>query len=89
MQQRFVFLPLAVMMAALAGCGSTRAPSIYVAGSYFPAWLLCAVAGIVGAFLVRVAFVRLSLDDILPLRSLLYTCIAILIALIIGLGFFY
>jgi len=89
MQQRFAFLFLAVMATVLAGCGSARAPSFYVAGSYFPAWLLCVVAGIAGAILVRVIFVRISLDDILPLRSLVYTCIAVLVAMIVGLAFFY
>ncbi len=89
MRQRFTILPLTTVVAALTGCGSARAPSFYVAGSYFPAWLLCVVAGIVGAILVRVLFIKLSLDDILPLRSLVYTCVAILFAMIIGLGFFY
>lgn len=89
MQQRFALLLLAVMVTALAGCGSARAPSFYLAGSYFPAWLLCAVAGIAGAILVRVIFVRISLDEILPLRSLVYTCIAVLVAMILGLALFY
>lgn len=86
---RIVFLPATILTAALAGCGPARAPSFYMAGSYFPAWLLCVVIGIVGAILVRVLFVKISLDDILPLRSLVYTCVAVLIAIIVGLGFFY
>lgn len=59
-----------------------------MAGSYFPAWLLCAVIGIVGAALVRVLFIRIALDDMLPLRLLVYTCIALMIAMAIGLYFF-
>lgn len=79
---------LFVLAGALAGCAQTRAPSFYMAGSYFPAWLLCAVIGIVGAALVRVLFIRIALDDMLPLRLLVYTCIALMIAMAIGLYFF-
>jgi uncharacterized MAPEG superfamily protein len=89
MGKRFAYLPVTVLTIALAGCGPAHAPSFYMIGSYFPAWLLCAVAGIIGATLVRVLFIKISLDDILPLRSLVYTCIAFMIAMIIGLGFFY
>lgn len=60
-----------------------------MAGSFFPAWLLCAVAGIAGTILVRILFIKMTLDDMLPLRPLVYTCVAVLIAMVIGLGFFY
>jgi len=84
---RIVFT-LVVLAVALAGCVQVRAPSFYMAGSYFPAWLLCAVIGIAGAALTRVLFIKVSLDDILPLRPLFYTCIAFLIAMAIGLYLF-
>ena len=72
----------------LAGCTSVNAPSIYAFGSYFPSWLLCAFIGIIGAILVRVLFIRLGLDDALPLRLLVYVCLALIIAITTSLLFF-
>jgi len=72
----------------LAGCTTTNAPSIYAFGSYFPSWLFCAIVGIVGAVLVRVFFIRLGLDDFLPVRLLVYICVALIIAIATSLLFF-
>ncbi|RTL87928.1 hypothetical protein EJV44_23725 [Ancylobacter aquaticus] len=45
-------------------------------GAYFPAWLLCAVIGVLGAVLVRLVFIRAGIDDALPVRLPVYVCIA-------------
>jgi hypothetical protein len=73
---------------ALGGCMQAQAPSIPLFGSYFPAWLACAVVGILGAVLVRVVFVFIGLDDRLPLRLLVYVCLAAGIAFATSLLFF-
>ncbi|MFG1393086.1 YtcA family lipoprotein [Xanthobacter agilis] len=65
----------------LSGCSPVGAPTIPFFGAYFPSWLACALAGILGAVLVRVAFVRLGVDDVLPARLPIYVSIAA------GLGF--
>ena len=78
--------PLAAFL--LAGCTEARAPSIPLFGAYFPAWLACAVAGILGAVVIRVAFVLLGIDDRLPLRLLVYVCLAAAIAFATSLAFF-
>ncbi|WEK50043.1 MAG: YtcA family lipoprotein [Candidatus Kaistia colombiensis] len=66
--------PLAAVV--LSGCVGTRAPSIPLFGAYFPAWLACVTVGILGAVVIRVAFVFIGLDDRLPLRLLVYVCLA-------------
>ncbi|BCP51489.1 hypothetical protein K32_01060 [Kaistia sp. 32K] len=78
--------PLAAIV--LGGCAETRAPSIPLFGAYFPAWLACAVAGILGAVLIRVVFVLTGIDDRLPLRLLVYTSLAAAIAFATSLLFF-
>ena len=70
----------------MAGC--SYAPSVYAFGSYFPSWLLCAAIGIIGAVLVRVVFIRLQIDDFLPLRLLVYIAVAVIIAISTSLVFF-
>ncbi|MBS7698148.1 hypothetical protein KIO76_12870 [Chelatococcus sp. YT9] len=72
-----------LMLAALlplAGCAPAAAPSIPLFGAYFPAWLACAVAGILGAVILRVVFIQIGVDDVLPWRLLVYVCLALAIA---------
>jgi len=78
--------PLAAIV--LSGCVATEAPSIPLFGAYFPAWLLCATIGILGAVVVRVLFVLIGLDDRLPLRLFVYVCLAAGISFATSLAFF-
>jgi hypothetical protein len=67
---------IALSLLALAWLpGACRAaPSIDVAGAYFPAWLGCALAAVVGAILARAAMVATGLAQVLPLQ--LFVCIS-------------
>ncbi len=59
--------PCALLLAALpALCAG--APSVAVAGAYFPAWLVCALAGVAGTIVARVAMVMTGLAHSLPLQ---------------------
>ena len=58
---------------SLGGCSGPMSPSVPLFGAYFPSWLICTAAGVIGAVLVRVLFIRIGLDAQLPLRLLLYT----------------
>jgi len=64
----------------LAGCTPRASPSLPLFGAFFPSWLLCAVIGVVGSVVVRAIFVRSGMDDQLPLRSIVYVCVAATIA---------
>ena len=60
-----------------AGCsGDAGAPSIALFGAYFPSWLACALTGILGAVVVRLLFIPLGIDDLLPARLPVYVAIA-------------
>lgn len=75
----FLRPPLAVLAACvgLGGCSATTAaPAIPLFGAYFPSWLACALAGIVGAVLVRLVFIRVGIDDALSFRLPIYACLA-------------
>ena len=61
--------PLLIAMpvvAVLSGCSG--APTLLVAGAYFPAWLVCALVGGVVAVLVRVWMVARAWDQSLPMQ---------------------
>lgn len=74
--------------ASLTGCSTSHAPAIPLFGAYFPSWLICLVAGSIGAVIVRVVFVRVGIDDGLPFRLLTYTCVAASIGFALALTIF-
>jgi YtcA family len=73
---RWAALPL-----CLAACGEAQSPSLYFAGAYFPAWMLCAGIGILVALLARAAMVASGLAERLPLQLWLCSAIGLLAAL--------
>lgn len=68
--------PAAIAALLPAGCTEVGAPAIPLFGAYFPSWLACALAGIFGAVLVRVVFIRAGIDDVLPIRLPVYVAVA-------------
>ena len=69
----------------LAGC--SRAPSVDVLGSFFPAWLVCFIVAIVLTALARLALLQLRVKAALPM--LLYPSLAVLLTFVLWLLFFY
>ena len=69
----------------LAGC--SRAPSVEVLGSFFPAWLVCFIVAIVLTALARLALLQLRVKAALPL--LVYPSLAALFTFLLWLIFFY
>lgn len=70
---------------SLGGCAEPASPSLPLFGAYFPSWLVCTSIGVVGAVAVRGLFVRLGIDDVLPWRLLVYTCLATAIGFVVAL----
>lgn len=80
---------LATTLAALLfATGCSRAPSFNVLGSFFPAWILCGVIGIVLTVIVRVFFVRAKLEQELTPLIVVYPCIALFFTFATWLLFF-
>ena len=59
----------------LSGCAVRGAPSFILFGSYFPGWMFCALIGIAGAIVARIAMVASGLSEFLPLQ--LFICVAL------------
>ena len=72
--------------AALTGCG--RAPSFEIVGSFFPAWLLCMVAGLIFATIVNWIVVRKQWEKNVPWGIVVYPCLAAFFAFTLWLIFF-
>ena len=63
---------------ALLTTGCSRAPSINILGSFFPAWILCGVIGVLLAAAARVLFARLNWERELSPLIVVYPCLAAL-----------
>lgn len=62
----------------LAGCSATGGPpAVPIFGSFFPAWVICAVGGIALAVIIRALLIALHIDEHLPAPPLVYLCLAI------------
>lgn len=70
----------AALAAGLAGCAQNSAPSLIFAGSYFPLWMACALAGVLIALALRMALGRAGLDRHIAFRLAFYVAIALLAA---------
>ena len=82
---RFVtLLPLLLVAPLLSSC--SRAPSVEVLGSFFPAWLVCFIAAIVLTAFARLVLLRLNVRAALPL--LVYPSLAALFTFLLWLLFF-
>lgn len=66
------------MFFTLAGCSQGRAPSFLLFGSYFPSWLVGVAISIPLTLLVRWGLIRVGIDDVLPLRLLVYVCLGLI-----------
>ena len=61
---------------------STDFYSFNIAGAHFPAWLICALAGALGAALLRSLFLAVRIEAYLWPRPLVYSSLAVLLACI-------
>jgi len=60
----------------LAGCA--HSPTLDVLGSYFPAWMVCIVLGLVLTVITRQLLFGLKLNVHLRLAGLVYACMTVL-----------
>jgi hypothetical protein len=73
---------VAVESLFLVGCGG--APSVTIAGAYFPAWLLCALIAVLVAVIVRGLMVATGLSNHIPYQLAVCSSIGVIVALVVG-----
>jgi hypothetical protein len=71
-----------------AGCHSTHSPTVDVLGSYFPAWIICIVAGLMLTIIARQFLIGFKLDQHVHPAPLVYLCLSICFTLAVWLVFF-
>jgi hypothetical protein len=70
----------------LSGC--TRAPSVDIIGSFFPAWMICLTIAVVLTFGVRYLLVRLQMESEVGPLALFYPSLLTLLTTLLWLSYF-
>ncbi|WP_419759134.1 YtcA family lipoprotein [Acidisoma sp.] len=74
------------LVGGLSACST--APAQDILGSFFPAWMLCAVIGIAAAVILRLVLGAVGLAAFVPLPALTFIAVAIAMTLLIWLIWF-
>ena len=75
-------------MTLLSRYASLGAPSFELFGAYFPAWMFCALVGIIAGVIARMIFLLSGTADVLPHQLTVCTSIGLIVALLVWLLFF-
>lgn len=73
---------LAIAGITLSGCARTAAPTFGMFGSWFPAWLLCGVIGVLAGIATRIALIATGLSHVVPAQLLLCSAVGVIVACI-------
>lgn len=76
-----------VLLGPLLLTGCSRAPSVDILGSFFPAWLFCLILAVLLATFIRLMLLRLRVKVVLPI--LVYPSLAALLTFALWLIFFH
>jgi len=74
------------IMLPVAGC--SHSPSLDLLGSYFPAWMLCAVIGIVTSVVIRQILAVAGINEYVVAPLLTYVALALFVTLLVWLLWF-
>ncbi|WP_235890546.1 YtcA family lipoprotein [Martelella alba] len=83
-------LPIICLIAPLLdSCArASHGPAISLYGAYFPSWIASTLIGIIATVIIRLVLIKTGIDEILPLRVVVYFCLAIAIGLAASLSIF-
>ena len=79
---------LVIMSCVVTGCSFGVAPSFELFGAFFPAWMLCALIGIVGAFTTRAVLTTPAFSGVVPFQFAVCTAVGIIVGLLSWMAFF-
>lgn len=66
-----------LLAACMSLCGCAGSPTQNVFGSFFPSWMVCALAGLVFAAVMHRVFGAIGIDQALPAPLLVYLSLAV------------
>ncbi len=69
-----------LLILPLSSCAASGANSYVLVGAYFPAWMLCSMAGVLGAICTRIVMVASGLSEFLPFQLFVCAALGLIIA---------
>lgn len=78
---------MVIMVSGLAGCTGVGAPSFTLVGSFVPYWIFCVFLALILTVIIRVCFIRWGIDDVMPLRLVVYVCLMLTLTFLFSLFF--
>jgi len=75
------------MVASLTGCVHAGAPALSLIGSFVPYWMFCVALALILTIIIRVAFIKWGIDDVMPVRLVVYFCLMLTLTFIFSLFF--
>jgi hypothetical protein len=79
---------LVIMNCVGTGCSFGVAPSFELFGAFFPAWMLCALIGILGAFGTRAVLTTPAFSGMVPFQFVVCTAVGITLGLLSWMALF-
>ncbi len=77
-----------IVLTTLLLTGCSARPTLYLFGSYFPAWMLCCLLGIAASLIARASFLAMGLAQSVPHQLLVCSAIGLSFALVAWLVFY-
>ena len=84
---RVGLFPLLLYVTPAAAGFGFHSPAIDVLGSYFPAWMICMVAGLALTLIARLLLVALKLHTWLRPAPIVYPCLMAVFTMVVWLVF--
>jgi YtcA family len=86
LRRKLICLPLALFWS---GCSDNEhSPTVDILGSYFPAWIICIVLGLMLTLIARQILIGLKLNAHLRPAPLVYISMLVSFTLVLWLSFF-
>jgi YtcA family len=79
---------LVILPAAVVCAGCNGAPAIDVLGSFFPAWMVCVIAAVVFAFVVRSLLLKYRLESDVGNLAIFYPSVVVFFSCLLWLLLF-
>ena len=77
-----------LLLTAFGVAGCSRDPSLEISGSFFPAWMICILVGILLSLVAHRIFVALGVSPYLKPPLLIYAALALSLTLLTWLLFY-
>lgn len=78
---------MVIIFMGLTGCVEAGAPAFTLVGSFVPYWMFCVAVALIMTVVIRVGLIKWGIDDVMPLRLVVYLCLMLTLTFLFSLLF--